>query len=74
MQQRAFLRMSYDEKLVYCDRPEQIDGQPRSLRRINRHLGTNATSLPELVEELGQRRWGHTRGSATPSAAGLNPV
>ena len=27
--------------------------------RINAHLGTSATSLPELVRELGERRFGH---------------
>lgn len=61
MQRRAFLRMNYDDKLAYCDRPEQIDGpDPDAWRRINAHLGTSASNLPELVEELGQRRWGHT--------------
>jgi putative DNA methylase len=60
MQRRAFFRMSYDDKLVYCVRPEEIDG-PDLLAwgRINAHLGTSATSLPQLVRELGERRFGH---------------
>ncbi len=59
-QLRAFRAMSYDRKMDYCDRPEEINGPSEaSWERINAHLGTNATSLPELVQELGERRWGH---------------
>jgi adenine-specific DNA methylase len=59
LQRRVFLSMSYDERLAYCDRPEQIDGpSPESWTVINTYLGTNATSLPELVAELGVRRFG----------------
>lgn len=58
-QRLAFARMSYDEKLEYCDRPEQIDGPNEATwAEINTHLGTRARSLPELVRELGERRWG----------------
>ena len=57
---KAFDRMSYDEKLTYCDRPEQIDGpDEKAWEAINNHLGTHATSLQELVVELGKRRFGH---------------
>ena len=60
IQKRVFLSLSYDERLEYCDRPEQIDGpSPESWQVINAHLGTNASSLPELVAELGTRRFGH---------------
>ncbi|HZC07292.1 MAG TPA: DUF1156 domain-containing protein, partial [Ktedonobacterales bacterium] len=56
---RAFLRMGYDERLLYCKRPEEIDGpSPEAWQRINAHLGTQATSLAELVAELGARRFG----------------
>ena len=55
----VFDRMSYDEKLKWCDRPEQIDGpSEEAWRAINDHLGTTATSLPELVRQLGERRFG----------------
>jgi adenine-specific DNA methylase len=55
----AFLSLSYDERLNYCCRPEQIDGpSPESWAVINDHLGTAAASLPELVKELGERRFG----------------
>lgn len=56
---RVFLAMPYDERLEYCDRPEHIDGPSEaSWKIINTHLGTTASSLPELVAELGQRRFG----------------
>ncbi len=59
LQKRVFLSLSYDERLEYCDRPEQIDGPSvDSWRVINGHLGTQASSLPELVAELGKRRFG----------------
>ena len=57
---KVFDRMSYDEKLTYCDRPEQIEGpDEKAWQEINEHLGTDATSLQELVAELGKRRFGH---------------
>jgi putative DNA methylase len=57
---KVFARMSYDEKLVYCDRPEQIAGPDKQTwREINAHLGTQASNLQELTAELGKRRFGH---------------
>ena len=59
LQRRVFLALPYDERLQFCDRPEQIDGpSPESWRVVNAHLGTHASSLPELVVELGKRRFG----------------
>ena len=59
MQALLFERMSYDEKLRWCDRPEHLDGpSPEEWEAINAHLGTSAASLPELVRELGERRFG----------------
>ena len=61
LQRMVFERMSYDDKLKYCFRPEQVDGpSPQAWQRINEHLVTNASNLPELVQELGARRFGHT--------------
>jgi adenine-specific DNA methylase len=61
LQRRVFLSMSYDERLDYCVRPEQIDGPTAaSWKIINTHLGTAASTIPELVAELGERRFGHT--------------
>ena len=60
MQRRAFNRMGYDRKLTYCVRPEEIAGPSEAAwQAINTHLGTEAHSLPELVNELGRRRFGH---------------
>ena len=60
LQRLAFERMGYDEQLTYCNRPEQVDGpSPEAWAEVNAHLGTQATSLPELVRELGERRFGH---------------
>ena len=59
LQAIVFDRLGYDEKLKWCDRPEQIDGpSPASWRTINQHLGTSSSSLPDLVRELGRRRFG----------------
>ena len=61
LQRIVFDRMSYDEKLNWCVRPEHLDGpSPDAWQRINEHLGTTAASLPELVKELGELRFGHT--------------
>jgi len=60
LQLLVFERLPYSEKMGYCDRPEQIKG-PSSVAwsEINTHLGTNACSLVELVQELGVRRFAH---------------
>ncbi|MBP7407816.1 MAG: DUF1156 domain-containing protein [Flavobacteriales bacterium] len=56
----VFGRMSYDDRMDNMLRPEQIDGpSPLAWKEINTHLGTKAANLPELVEELGLRRFGH---------------
>ncbi|MBI4028160.1 MAG: DUF1156 domain-containing protein [Verrucomicrobia bacterium] len=60
LQKTVFLRLSYDNRLEYCDRPEQMDGpSEEAWKEINKHLGTTAKNLPELVQELGKRRFGH---------------
>ena len=58
---RIFERLPYSKKLEYCLRPEQLaEGpSPEAWAEINAHLGTTASSLPELVEELGKCRFGH---------------
>lgn len=60
LQKRVFLTLSYEERLEYCDRPEQVAGpSPESWEIISAHLATKASSLPDLVAELGKRRFGH---------------
>ena len=64
--QRKFTRTVFDslpyaERLTDCERPENIEGPTSSAWvDINEHLGTNATSVAELVEQLGKRTFGHT--------------
>ena len=61
LQLAVFSRLTYDEKLEYCARPEQIDGPTEDVwATINHHLGTNADSIAALVEELGKTKFGHT--------------
>lgn len=55
----AFTKLNYDDKLDYCLRPEEISGPSEvAWADINSHLGTSATTLQELVAELGKRRFG----------------
>ncbi|MEG4445810.1 DUF1156 domain-containing protein [Microcoleus sp. AT9_B5] len=61
LQQIIFNTFSYDEKLEYCDRPEQTSGaSPEAWEEINAHLHTNSKNLPQLIQELGERQFGHT--------------
>ncbi len=60
LQRLVFEQLPYSEKLAYCRRPEQIAGpSPEAWAEINAHLGTAVHSLPELVQALGERRFGH---------------
>lgn len=55
-----FDAMPYAERITHCERPENVAGpSPAAWAEINAHLGTTASSLAELVEELGQRSFGH---------------
>ncbi len=58
LQHLAFDRLGYDDKLRYCDRPEQTPGpDAEAWRAINAHLNTSADSLPELLSTLTPGRW-----------------
>jgi len=60
LQKLVFGKLSYDEKLVYCDRPEQMENLSESTwQEINAHLGTSATNLSEFVQQQGIKRFGH---------------
>lgn len=57
----AFDRLPYAERIGECERPENVAGPSTATWvEINAHLGTHAKSLPDLVEQLGQRSFGHT--------------
>ena len=61
LQVAAFQRLSYADRIRRCERPENVAGPSEAAwLEINAHLGTAASSLPELVESLGQRTFGHT--------------
>ncbi|WP_397404849.1 anti-phage-associated DUF1156 domain-containing protein [Phenylobacterium sp.] len=56
-----FDALSYAERIRHCERPENVEGPTAAAwAEINAHLNTSARSLPELVEQLGQRTFGHT--------------
>lgn len=57
----AFDGLTYAERIANCERPENVAGPSLvAWAEINAHLNTQAQSLPELVEQLGQRTFGHT--------------
>ena len=60
LEQLVYNRMSYDVKLTYCKRPEEVELTDQAeWRKINDHLNTNAGSLTELIAQLGEKRFGH---------------
>jgi putative DNA methylase len=68
---KIFLRLPYEYKLKYCDRPEEISGPSfNTWAEINEHLGTSSFSLTELVDQLGKKRFGHTPRLADPFCGG----
>lgn len=61
LQSTVFNRLPYAERLKVCERPENIDGPTeQAWEQINAHLDTTASNLAELIEQLGQRSYGHT--------------
>lgn len=57
----VFDAMPYAARIRDCERPENIEGPSESAwAEINAHLGTTATALTELVEQLGKQQFGHT--------------
>lgn len=56
----GFDALPYAERIAECERPENVDGPSADAwADINAHLGTTATNLPELIDQLGQRAFGH---------------
>ncbi|MBC7619241.1 MAG: DUF1156 domain-containing protein, partial [Candidatus Saccharibacteria bacterium] len=56
-----FDALTYAERITYCDRPENVEGPSGAAwADINTHLGSTANNLSELIEQLGQRTFGHT--------------
>lgn len=60
LQVLTFNRLSYDEKIKYCDRPEHIENLPENTwKEINDHLETSASNLQELIQQLGEKKYGN---------------
>ena len=55
-----FDNIPYAERIRHCLRPENIEGpSSQSWITINTHLGTNASTIDQLVKQLGERKFGH---------------
>lgn len=61
LQKICFNKLSYDEKIKLCCRPEEVNNvlSDEEWIEINHYLKTNATDLNSLIEELGERKFGH---------------
>lgn len=60
IENKVFNSLGYDNKLVYCLRPEEVEiTDPDTWNDINQYLGTSAHSLSELIEQLSIKRYGH---------------
>ena len=59
VERAVFQMLSYDAKIAMCRRPEHVEITSQAWEKINQHLKTEAHSLPELVEQLSLRRYGH---------------
>lgn len=70
-------RMPYQDRVEKLLRPEELDGDllnSERLARINAYLGTSASSLTDLVCQLGIMRFGHRpRVADTFSGSGSIP-
>lgn len=59
LERRVFYTLGHTAQREYCCRVEEIDGpSPESWAEINAYLDTSAKTLPELVLQLSQRRYG----------------
>ncbi|WP_119720854.1 anti-phage-associated DUF1156 domain-containing protein [Methanococcus maripaludis] len=61
LQIKIFKKISYDEKLKYCMRPEELTNLDEDTwKEINNHLKTDAKNYQELFQQLGEKKFGHT--------------
>lgn len=76
LKQKALSSLPYGERVSRSIRPEDLgeDAYGTVWPRVNKHLGTSAGSLSELVEQLGRLRFGHRpRVADTFAGAGSIP-
>jgi adenine-specific DNA methylase len=73
----ASLPYTFDQRLKHVRRPEECDEHELLAGiwpEVNRHFGTNALSMTDLIEELGIARFGHrTRLADTFCGGGSIP-
>lgn len=56
-----FDHLPYADRISDCERPENVSGPSKEAwSEINAHLGTDAASLAELIDQLGKKRFSHT--------------
>src|SRR5207245_192910 len=74
----AFAALPFARQVPICERVEKVENI-RSVEdplyagvweRVNRHIGTAAGSIPELVEQLGVARFGHRPVVGDPFCGG----
>lgn len=59
LMKKGFSHLSYDEKIVLCSRPEEVEGPTeQSLKDINEYLGIQAKDLSDVFRELSIKRFG----------------
>jgi len=56
-----YLILPYNEQVIKSKRPEELGESvfDHIWEKVNHHLGTDASSFPELVEQMGIARFGH---------------
>ncbi|MED3892784.1 DUF1156 domain-containing protein [Peribacillus frigoritolerans] len=55
----AFNRLTYDEKLKYCKRPEEVRIEDKNFwEEINNYYSTNAFSFEEFIRDLSIKKYG----------------
>jgi len=78
LKDRALRSMPFSQQVGICERVERVENLRDSadplyagvLSRANTYLGTDASTLPELVEQLGIARFGHRPVVGDPFCGG----
>jgi putative DNA methylase len=56
----TFLSLPYEQRIELCNRPEEMDEpSEEAWAEINAHLGTSATNIVELFQQLGKNQFGY---------------
>ena len=75
LEKLVFQQLSHAEQRPYCCRVDEVDGPPdASWLAINRYLGTQASHLSELVQQLSKRKFGTDRFSVGDAFCGTGAI